>query len=353
MKFKDITGITLLSRKEYDGCSEFIPDMDGWWWLRDHNSKLTGFVNIIDWNKPDAHGSVQTMGGGLVRPVLLASPESCTLTCGEKRKAFGYNWTVISDHMLLCDEEIDQRPFNDPDNKKDVPDYDTSDIKAFLDDWFAVRIESVADPEAELKIVKEDPATLKPEPDPAQLFPYGTDIECYKDRALEKMKFTYPWASKELFEKKYTFAIEEESGKRVFAQYYKYSDGSSVRYVIDKYGDDIVDHIVSEWEFSAESVNPVIEDYVLTGTHGTIISGWHLERFVFRKHELGGYSSSITAGDRSAGGTRVFFIPPSFLEGTFEEFVSKYNEMVPGVFGLEERYYEDDPEGFKRFLGFM
>lgn len=353
MKFKDITGISLLSSEEYAGCSELIPDMDGWWWLRDHNSKLTAFINIIDWNKPDAHGSAQTMGGGLVRPVLLTSPESDSLTCGERRKAFGYTWTVISDHMLLCDTEIDQRAYNDPENKKDVPEYETSDIKAFLDEWLAVRMESVANPDAELKTVKDEAGPAEPEPDPAQLFPFGTDIDAYIDRAAGKMKNTYPWVSKELFDKKISFAIEEVNGKYVFAQYYKYSDGSSVRYQIDKYGDDITDHIVSEWEFYAESVNPVKEVYELTGTRGTVISGWNLECYKFSRHELGGYSSGITAGDRSAGGTRTFFIPPAFMEGTFEEFVRKYNEMVPGVFGLEERYYADDPEGFKRFLGFM
>ena len=84
---------------------------------------------------------------------------------------------------------------------------------------------------------------------------------------------------------------------------------------------------------------------------GIDICGWTLERYEFRTHRLGGYSSMIQAGNRYTGGNREFFIPPSFFEGSFDEFLEKYNEMVPGAFGLDGSYLAKIPE-LKAFLGF-
>ena len=46
----------------------------------------------------------------------------------------------------------------------------------------------------------------------------------------------------------------------------------------------------------------------------------------------------VQAGNRCTGGNRVFFIPPSLLKGSYEDFLDKYNEMVPGCFGVDKEY---------------
>ena len=82
-----------------------------------------------------------------------------------------------------------------------------------------------------------------------------------------------------------------------------------------------------------------------------MISGWYLERYEFNEHKLGGYSAFVQAGDRVAGGSRTFFIPDSYMKGTYEEFLDKYCELVPGYFGLGKADLIND-KGLKEFLGF-
>ncbi len=181
-------------------------------------------------------------------------------------------------------------------------------------------------------------------------FPYGQDANAYIDKAFEKIKETYPWATKDMFGKAYSYTIEEEEGKMVFVKYIKQSDDSVDRRVIGSDEDRFIKTIVRDNEWYIEKANPVKDIYELP-IGGVDICGWTLERYEFRSHILGGYSSMIQAGNRSTGGSREFFIPPSFLEGTYEEFLAKYNDMVPGVFVLEKEWLENAQE-LKAFLGF-
>ena len=108
---------------------------------------------------------------------------------------------------------------------------------------------------------------------------------------------------------------------------------------------------IGDNESWVESANPVKDVFEISIPGGIDISGWMLERYEFRTHELGGYSSMIQAGNRNTGGNREFFIPPEFFKRTFEEFLDKYNEMMPETFCLDKSYLEDIP-GLKAFLGF-
>ena len=44
-------------------------------------------------------------------------------------------------------------------------------------------------------------------------FPYGHDVDKYIDKAIEELKYTYPWAKKELFNKKYEYIIEKNNNR--------------------------------------------------------------------------------------------------------------------------------------------
>ena len=100
-----------------------------------------------------------------------------------------------------------------------------------------------------------------------------------------------------------------------------------------------------------EVKNPVVEVFKLPIPCGVDLCGWFLERYEFRKHELDGISSMIQAGNRSTGGNRHFYLPDSFFEGTYDEFIEKYNNLVPGCFSLEKEWL-DKNKGLKKFLGF-
>ena len=183
-------------------------------------------------------------------------------------------------------------------------------------------------------------------------FPLGKDVEIYIEKALEKMKITYPWASRDMFPDYISYAIEEDNGKTEFVRYYKWTNGESVRDVIDLTDMDIVDYIARNQAIYVEDANPVREVFKVPFDRGTDAHGWMLERYEFRTHVLGGYSAFVEAGNRSTGGSRSFFIPPAYMEGTFSDFLDRYCDMVPGgAFGLYRQDLEET-EGLKEFLGF-
>ena len=84
----------------------------------------------------------------------------------------------------------------------------------------------------------------------------------------------------------------------------------------------------------------------------TCSGDWFLECYRIQKHELGGYSAYITAGNRSAGGSRTIFIPASYFKLPWDEFLDKYLSLVsPGSFFVSRSDLERAPR-IKEFLGF-
>jgi hypothetical protein len=95
-----------------------------------------------------------------------------------------------------------------------------------------------------------------------------------------------------------------------------------------------------------------VKEYIDVPATNTYSCDWYLEIYRIRKHELGGYSAYVQAGNRSAGGSRTFFIPVSYLRLPWEEFLDKYLELVsPGSFYVGRKDLENCP-GLKEFLGF-
>ena len=62
---------------------------------------------------------------------------------------------------------------------------------------------------------------------------------------------------------------------------------------------------------------------------------------------------NVTAGDRVTGGSREFFITPNcFKAKTYDEFLDRYQEIVPGrSFGLTKDDLLKD-EKLKKFFGY-
>ena len=75
--------------------------------------------------------------------------------------------------------------------------------------------------------------------------------------------------------------------------------------------------------------------------------------YVFSKLKTGAYRVDVQAGDRVTGANRTFFITPYCFEAkTYEEFLNRYLEIVPGEdFGLSRKNLLPDKE-LKRFLGY-
>ena len=173
-------------------------------------------------------------------------------------------------------------------------------------------------------------------------------IRKYINKAVNKMKKNHPWMSKKNLHPNYSYAIEEEDKQKIFVSYF---NNKEFRKTSLEEVETIIQGIISDQEWWIEHQNPIKEILKLQHCGTEDLGGWRLEQYEFRKHELGGYSSQVTAGNRSAGGSREFYLPPSFFKGTYQEFVQKYNDFVPGVFYLSNDILEKNKE-LKSFLGF-
>lgn len=182
-------------------------------------------------------------------------------------------------------------------------------------------------------------------------FPYGYDVNDYIDKAIEIMKYTYPWAKKELFDKKYEYIIEKRNNKYQYAYIYEWDDHSKEKYILNVDGKEFINTIIWQQEDRIQQYNKVKEIFKVPGQEGKILHDWHLENYEFRSHKLGGYSLFTQAGDRVTGGSRTFFIPPSFFEGSYEEFLDKYIKLVPPSFGFTKEELAKIKE-LKKFLGY-
>ena len=166
-------------------------------------------------------------------------------------------------------------------------------------------------------------------------------VNKYLEKTLENIKEIHPWVTKEALSKDYKYKMEED----LFVAYFQ-EEVLRKTPIIEE--ERIVKEIMNDQVGWIESQNLVKEVFKLSH-NGEDIGGWTLENYEFRKHEKGGYSSNITAGNRSAGGSRTFFIPSSFLKGTFDDFIQKYNNMVPGPFILTKDLIKQNPD-LKKFL---
>ncbi|MBQ7264976.1 MAG: hypothetical protein IJS61_02650 [Firmicutes bacterium] len=105
------------------------------------------------------------------------------------------------------------------------------------------------------------------------------------------------------------------------------------------------------YQQAALEENPVVAEY--SPDFGCIeINGWFLEKYMFSKLKTGDYKVNVTAGNRSTGGSREFFITPSCFEAkAYEEFLDRYLQIVPETFGLSKKDLIKDT-GLKHFLGY-
>ena len=298
-----------------------------------------------------------------------------------------------------------------------------------------------AEEESERERIEEEKLNANPTADP-KLLKYGIEIDIYYEKALEKLKQKYPWATITQMKKTEPWEIVPNHGKYVFAKVSEgyrgsklvdeWKDGSSAEEFIDflceytkesvensnpeekfKYGMDIkvyldkayknvkrdyhwfdrrkikgrVDYdirrIDGDWEFvgdynssgiyhicecgSAERfvecvendykelalmINPVVASYDVPYGHVEIY-GWNLEKYRIDKMESGDYKVEVQAGNRVTGGNRTFFITPDCFDAkTYEEFLDRYLEIVPGQsFGLGKKELLPDKK-LKKFLGY-
>lgn len=128
--------IFLLSIEEYEKYKDKIPKIDCWWWLRSpgnypYQAAIVGKGGVFYDVGIYVHGN-----DGAVRPVVNFSRfEHDYPKIGERIIKYNFPWIVIDEGLAIAEVPIAFRRFDEKSN-----DYENSEIRQFLLDWYEERI---------------------------------------------------------------------------------------------------------------------------------------------------------------------------------------------------------------------
>lgn len=133
----EIDGVTLLTTEEAKALPREQIKIGDDWWLRSPGYNVNnaafvdgeaGFVYDYGYNVSKEFG---------VRPALqISNLQSSNLEIGDRFDFADYSWTVIAEDKALCDDIIGYSAFRKDWKAKDANDYEKSDIKKYLEDWW-------------------------------------------------------------------------------------------------------------------------------------------------------------------------------------------------------------------------
>lgn len=156
----EIIGATLLTTEEVEKLPwEILKIGCCWWWLRwPGNFRYTAaYVDSI--------GSVRYCGidvdctYGVVRPALIINLESSALQIGDKFLFGDKEFEIVSDTRALCTESIGNCAFREDWKAKNANDYESSDIKKFVDAWYQEQMNTLITPASSISVPSETSST--------------------------------------------------------------------------------------------------------------------------------------------------------------------------------------------------
>jgi hypothetical protein len=185
---------------------------------------------------------------------------------------------------------------------------------------------------------------------PEEKFKFGTDINVYLEKAFNNVKKDYRWLDKKMLKNGWRYDIRRVDGDLEFVRKYRNESKYSV-YDVES-AEKFIESVEYDYRNAALQANEIVASYSPKFGH-IELHGWNLERYVFYKMQSGDYKVSVTAGNRTTGGSRDFFITPYCFEAkTYEEFLDRYLEIVPDYsFGLGKKELLPN-EDLKKFLGY-
>jgi len=185
---------------------------------------------------------------------------------------------------------------------------------------------------------------------PEEKFRFGTDINVYLEKAFNNVKKDYRWLDKKMLGQSWQYDIRKVDGDLEFVRRYRNESKFSV-YDVES-AERFIESVEYDYQSAALQANQIVASYEPPFGHISL-HGWNLERYIFYKLKSGDYKVSVTAGDRTTGGSRDFFITPRCFETkTYEEFLDRYLEIVPAYsFGLGKKELLPNKD-LKKFLGY-
>ncbi len=186
--------------------------------------------------------------------------------------------------------------------------------------------------------------------DPAKKFKFGTDIGAYLEKAFDNVKKDYRWLDKKMLADTWQYDIQRVDGDLEFVRRYRNEEAYSV--FDAESAERFIECVAYDYQSAAMRNNPTVATYEPPFGHISI-HGWNLERYVFCRLKSGDFKVSVTAGDRTTGGSRDFLITPYCFEAeTYGEFLDRYLEIVPEAsFGLGRKDLLPDGD-LQEFLGY-
>ena len=135
-----ILGARLLTAAEYEACRKMIPvSFDVSLWLKDAGERRGEAAYVYTNNTANLSGMNTDYSLG-IRPALEYDPEVAELKDGYRVEINGKMFTVVKQGVLLSDEVIGWGPFRTDKFAPDCGDYEVSDIKKTVDEWFSKEI---------------------------------------------------------------------------------------------------------------------------------------------------------------------------------------------------------------------
>ena len=162
-----IESATLLSCEEARKYEEMIPPVEEAWWLR--SPGISDRYAACVYSGSLSHNPVRYQLG--VRPALrISNPES--LNPSEKFKFGEQTFTYLGEGLALCDDIVGNCAFREDWEASDTNDYEASDVKAYVENWFEKTKQAERDLGEPLKFdvnISVDPVAALTSPDVSNL----------------------------------------------------------------------------------------------------------------------------------------------------------------------------------------
>lgn len=133
----EITRATLLSIEEAKQLPLELRKYTSRWWLRSsgydsYHAANVGYAGVVD-----NDGVCVPKDCFWVRPALqISNLNSSNLNVGDKFEFDGKPFKIISDNFAFCLTDIGRHCFREDWRANNANDYEKSDIKKYIDDWF-------------------------------------------------------------------------------------------------------------------------------------------------------------------------------------------------------------------------
>ena len=133
----DVECSTLLSIDEVKALPRKVRSNGRWWWLRSPGMNQDHVVIVNGDGSIHYNGDYAYESCLFVRPALvITNLNESGVHVSDEIDIFGLRWTAITDHMVLANQPLCQMAFRENWRADDANNYEQSDVKKYLDDWF-------------------------------------------------------------------------------------------------------------------------------------------------------------------------------------------------------------------------